>query len=49
MVVWTPKEESTAEEAISNVLGDVDAYPVEVTNDQAKEIREKYEELTDED
>ena len=44
IVSWNPDDESAAEEAMKDVVGEVD---VKVDSETASQIREEYEKLTE--
>jgi len=46
LVRWEPDDENAGQKAVEAVVGAVESFPAEVTNDQAEQIREQYEELT---
>lgn len=47
-VEWTGfSDEEKAKEAVTSVVGESESYPVEVSMGEAKEIREKYKNLTE--
>jgi len=42
---WDPDKTDHGRQAIESVVGPVDAYPVEVTDEQTAQIREEYQRL----
>lgn len=45
-VGWEPDDVGLGKEAITEIVGEPDSWPAEVSNEEAEEIREMYEKLT---
>lgn len=44
-VNWEPDETDLGKQAVESVVGSVESYPADVTDEQAKQIREEYQSL----
>lgn len=47
VINWTPKKTDIGKQAVSAVLGPVESYPADVTDEEAEKIREEYRRLVD--
>jgi len=45
-VEWSPPDTPFGKQSVESVCGPIDSYPVEVSDEQAAEIREEYESLS---
>jgi len=41
-VYWDPENKTIGKQAVESVVGPVESYPADVTNEQAEKIREEY-------
>jgi len=41
-IYWTPDNADLGKQAVESVVGPVESYPADVTNEQAEKIREEY-------
>lgn len=48
VVRWDPPNTSAGKNAVESVMGSVDSFPVDVTDEQAEQIREEYRRLVEE-
>ena len=46
-VTWQPGETDLGQEAVVEIIGDVDEWPAEIDQDERDEIRERYAELVE--
>lgn len=44
-VFWSPQDEEAGKEAITNICGEADSYPVKVNAETAEKIRDEYDSL----
>jgi hypothetical protein len=44
-VKWGPDDTDAAKQAIEEVVGEPDSYPVDVTQDESRDVKSRYNEI----